>query len=108
MLWYGKGACGGIAQGRMAISMHLLMKFVYLNKPFLNIIVYCDNLRKAAKVLQQKLQTITDSEERKQLARQMNDLFAEASQLMKEAKNNHRLEESIEREFLGIQANLGD
>lgn len=64
--------------------------------------------RKAAKALQQKLQTITDPEERKQLARQMNDLFAEASQLMKEAKNNRRLEESIEREFLGIQANLGD
>jgi len=62
--------------------------------------------RKAAKALQQKLQTITDPEERKQLARQMNDLFAQASQLTKEAKNNRRLEESIEREFLGLQANL--
>ena len=64
--------------------------------------------RKAAKVLQQKLQTITDPEERKQVARQMNDLFAEACQLMKKAKNNRRLEESIEREFIGIQANLSD
>ena len=62
--------------------------------------------RKAAKALQQKLQTITGPEERKQLARQMNDLFAQASQLTKEAKNNRRLEESIEREFLGLQANL--
>ena len=64
--------------------------------------------RKAAKALQQKLQTVTDLEERKQLARQMNDLFAQASQLRKEAKNNRRLEESIEREFLGLQANLED
>lgn len=64
--------------------------------------------RKAAKALQQKFQTVTNPEERKQLARQMNDLFAQASQLMKEAKNNRRLEESIEREFLGLQANLED
>ena len=62
--------------------------------------------RKAAKALQQKLQTVTDPEERKQLARQMNDLFAQASQLTKEAKNNRLLEECIELEFLGLQANL--
>ena len=64
--------------------------------------------RKAAKALQQKLQTITDTEKRKQLARQMNDLFAQASQLTKEAKNNRHLEESIEREFLSLRANLDD
>ena len=64
--------------------------------------------RKAAKALQQKLQTVTDPEERKQLARQMNDLFAQASQLMKEAKNNRRLEESIEREFNSMGAYLSD
>ena len=64
--------------------------------------------RKVAKALQQKLQTVTNPEERKQLARQMNDLFAQASQLMKEAKSNRRLEECIEREFLGLQANLED
>ena len=42
--------------------------------------------RKAAKALQQKLQAVTDPEERKQLARQMNELFNEASQLRNEAK----------------------
>lgn len=64
--------------------------------------------RKAAKALQQKLQTITDPEERKQLARQMNDQFAQASQLTKEAKHRHYQEESIEREFLNMQANMED
>ena len=64
--------------------------------------------RKAAKALQQKLQTVTDPEERKQLAKQMNDLFAQASQLMKESKNRHWFEQSVEREFLSLRANLED
>ena len=64
--------------------------------------------RKAAKALQRKLQTVSDPDERKQLARQMNDLFAEASSLRNEAKNRHALEESIEREFIGMAADLED
>ena len=64
--------------------------------------------RKAAKALQRKLQTVTDPDERKQLARQMNDLFAEASSLRNEAKNRHALEESIEREFIGMAADMED
>ena len=62
--------------------------------------------RKAAKALQQKLKTVTDSEERKQLSRQINDLFNQASVLRNEAKQCYRLEESIEREFNSIQAHL--
>ena len=64
--------------------------------------------RKAAQALQRKLQTVTDPDERKQLARQMNDLFAEASSLRNEAKNRHALEESIEREFIGMAADMED
>jgi hypothetical protein len=64
--------------------------------------------RKAAKALQRKLQTVSDPDERKQLARQMNDLFAEASSLRNEAKNRQSLEESIEREFIGMAADLED
>ena len=64
--------------------------------------------RKAAKALQRKLQTVTGPDERKQLARQMNDLFAEASSLRNEAKNRHALEESIEREFIGMAADMED
>ena len=64
--------------------------------------------RKAAKALQRKLQTVSDPDERKQLARQMNDLFAESSSLRNEAKNRHALEESIEREFIGMAADLED
>jgi len=64
--------------------------------------------RKEAKVLQQKLQTATDLEERKQLARQMNELFALAKTLRDEAKHRHYQEESIEREFLSLRANLED
>jgi hypothetical protein len=63
-------------------------------------------LRKEAKALQQRLQSITDPEERKQLARQMNDLFAQAASLKKEAKHQHYLEESIGREFLSLKANM--
>ena len=64
--------------------------------------------RKAAKALQQKLQIVADPEERKHMARQMNELFNEASQLKYEAKYRHGMEESIEREFLSIHENLED
>ena len=64
--------------------------------------------RKKAKALQRKLQAITDSEERKQLSRQTNKLFALAKTLRDEAKHRHYQEESIDREFLSLQANLED
>ena len=60
--------------------------------------------RKAAKALQQKLLSITDPEERKQLARQMNDLFNQASSLRNEAKHRHWFEQSVEREFISMSA----
>jgi Fe-S cluster biosynthesis and repair protein YggX len=65
-------------------------------------------VKKAAKALQQKLQAITDPEARKQLAQQMNELFASAKALRTEAKHRHYLEESMEREFLNLQANMED
>ena len=64
--------------------------------------------RRKAKALQRKLQTITDIEERKQLARQMNDLFNQASALRNEAKHRHYQEESIEREFVSMNTDLED
>ena len=64
--------------------------------------------RHVAKALQRQLQTITDPEERKQLSRQMNDLFALAKLLRDEAKHRHSLEESIEREFVSMNADLED
>ena len=64
--------------------------------------------RREAKALQRKLQTITNPEERKQLSRQMNELFALAKSLRDEAKHRHSFEESINREFLGINADLED
>ena len=67
-----------------------------------------NEVRRAAKALQRKLQVITDTEERKQIARQMNDLFNQASALRNEAKNRHWYEESIEREFISMNADLED
>ena len=64
--------------------------------------------RKAAKALQRKLQTITDPVERKQLAREMNDLFVQARNYTDEANHRHRFEECVEREFNSLQANLED
>ena len=58
--------------------------------------------RKAAKALQQQLQTVTDPAERKLLARQINDLLTQASKWRDEAKQRYRFEESIEREFNSI------
>ena len=60
--------------------------------------------RKAAKALQQQLQTVTDPAERKLLARQINDLLTQASKWRDEAKQHYRLEEAIEREFNSIHA----
>ena len=57
------------------------------------------DIRKAAKELQRKMQEVTAPEERKQLARRMNELFAEASSLRDEAKHRYYLDESIERDF---------
>lgn len=64
--------------------------------------------RREAKALQRKLQTITNPDERKQLSRQMNELFALAKALRDEAKHRHSLEESIEREFVSMNADLED
>lgn len=65
-------------------------------------------VRKTARELQQKLRSISDPVERKQLARQMNDLYAQASMLKNEAKLRQDYEKSIEREFISIKANLED
>lgn len=64
------------------------------------------DMRKAAKELQRKMEEVTDPEERKQLARRMNELFAEASSLRDEAKHRHYLDESIERDFRCIETDL--
>ena len=64
--------------------------------------------RKAAKALQQKLQAVTDSEERKVIARQMNELFAQAASLRDEAKHRHYQAKSIERDFRCMETNLED
>ena len=66
------------------------------------------DIRKAAKELQRKMQEVTAPEERKQLARRMNELFAEASSLRDEAKHRHYLDESIERDFRCIETGLED
>lgn len=61
--------------------------------------------RREAKALQQKLQGITDLEQRKQLSRQMNDLFAEAKKLMDEVKAQRGWEASVERELNSLGVN---
>ena len=66
------------------------------------------DIRKAAKELRRKMQEVTDPKERKQLARRMNELFAEASSLRDEAKHRHYLDESIERDFRCMETNLED
>ena len=66
------------------------------------------DMRKAAKELLRKMQEVTDSEERKPLARRMNELFAEAGSLKDEAKHRHYLDESIERDFRCMETDLED
>jgi len=62
--------------------------------------------RRIAKELQRQLQGITDAEERKQLSRQMNDLFVEAKELMDKVKFQRSMAACIERELstLGIDS----
>ena len=64
--------------------------------------------RREAKALQKKMHTVTDSEERKVIARQMNELFAQAASLRDEAKHRHYQAESIERDFRCMETNLED
>ena len=66
------------------------------------------DIRKAAKELRRKMLEVTAPEERKQLARRMNELFAEASSLRDEAKHRHYWDESIERDFRCIETDLED
>ena len=84
------------------------MKQLSMNRMIEELHQKASEARNAAKALQRKLQETTDPEERKQLARQMNDLFNEACRLKNEAKHRHDMEECIEREFINIQANLED
>ena len=62
--------------------------------------------RKMALELRRQLQDITDPELRKQLSRQMNDLFVKAKNMMDEVNAQRSWEASIEREFntLGIDS----
>ena len=60
--------------------------------------------RKMALELRRQLQDITDPELRKQLSRQMNDLFAEAKKLMDEVKAQRGWEVSVERELNSMEA----
>lgn len=62
--------------------------------------------RKMALELRRQLQDITDPELRKQLSRQMNDLFVEAKELMDKVKFQRSMAVCIEREFntLGIDS----
>ena len=52
-----------------------------------------------------QLQDITDPEQRKQLSRLMNDLFAEAKKLMDEVKAQRGWEASVERELNSLGVN---
>ena len=64
--------------------------------------------RLAAKALQRKLKTITDPVERKQVARQMNDLFGEACKWFNKVKRSNEWERCIEREFILLESGLAD
>lgn len=59
--------------------------------------------RRMALDLQRQLQGITDPEQRKQLSRQMNDLFVEAKKLMDEVKAQRGWEASVERELNSME-----
>ena len=60
--------------------------------------------RKMALDLRRQLQSITDPEQRKQLSRQMNDLFVKAKKLMDEVKAQRGWEVSVERELNSMEA----
>lgn len=62
----------------------------------------------AAKALQRELQTTTDPDERKRMAQQMNELFAQAKSLKEEAKLHYYMKNSIERDFRCLETDLED
>jgi uncharacterized coiled-coil DUF342 family protein len=62
----------------------------------------------AAKALQRELQTTTDPDERKRMAQQMNELFAQAKSLKEEAKLHYLMNKSIERDFRCLETDLED
>lgn len=64
--------------------------------------------RKKAKDLQRRLETESDPEVRKQMSREMDQLFCEARYWTKKAKLSHALDRSIEREFLSMGAEMAD
>ena len=64
--------------------------------------------RLEAKALQRKLKTITDPDERKQVARQMNELFAEARKWFDKVKSGNEWECCIEREFNLMESRMED
>ena len=64
--------------------------------------------RLEAKALQRKLKTITDPVERKQVARQMNELFAEARKWSDEVKSGNEWDRCIEREFNLMESEMED
>jgi len=61
-------------------------------------------LRMAAKDLQRKILMKTDPEERKEMARKMQEMFNEAKLLRDKAKNQHWFDTSMEQEFLNAEA----
>lgn len=64
--------------------------------------------RKKAKDLQRRLETESDPEVRKQMSREMDQLFCDARYWTKKAKLSHALDRSIEREFLSMGAEMAD
>lgn len=64
--------------------------------------------RKKAKDLQRRLETESDPEARKQMSREMDQLFCEARYWTEKAKLSHALDRSIEREFLSMGAEMAD
>ena len=64
--------------------------------------------RKKAKDLQRRLETESDPEVRKQMSREMDQLFYDARYWTKKAKLSHALDRSIEREFLSMGAEMAD
>ena len=64
--------------------------------------------RLAAKALQRKLKTITDPVERKQVARQMNNLFGEACHWHNLVRYKDEWEHCIEREFILLESGMED
>ena len=64
--------------------------------------------RKKAKELLRKLEAESDPEIRKQMRRDIDQLFCEARYWTDKAKLTHALESSIEHEFLSMGAEMAD